>query len=78
LAVSDALRDRIERDDWTILHELLASVLELLSVMRIESLLVAGAKRHDVPEPMHVPRPGEKPPEVRTVRPSEFARMMVS
>jgi len=78
LAVSEALRDRLERNDWTLVHELLASVLELLSIMRIEACLMAGVPKHKLPEPMHVPRPGEKPPEVRTVTPSQFARMMVT
>ena len=80
LAVSDALRDRLDRDSWTLQHELLASVLELLSVIRIEACLIAGVPRHKVPDPVHVPRPGDPPPEeqVTTVTPSQFARMMVT
>lgn len=76
--LASAVRDKVERESWNNLHELLAQLVEMLSVMRVESLLMAGVKRHHLPDPVHVPRPGEKPPEVRTVRPSEFARMMVA
>jgi predicted AAA+ superfamily ATPase len=76
--LAEAVRDRLERESWNNVHELIAQLIELVSNLRTESWLIAGVKRNQAPDPVHVPRPGDKPPEVRTVRPSEFARMMVS
>lgn len=75
MALSSALRDRNERNDWTVLHELLASVLELLSVMRIEAWLIQGVPRYKLPDAIRIPRPGEREEPVMTVSPSQFARL---
>jgi hypothetical protein len=76
--LAEAVRDRLKRESWTNLHEMMAQLIELLSILRTEAWIMRGASRSNAPDPVRVPRPGEKPPEVRTVRPSEFARMMVA
>jgi hypothetical protein len=75
--LAEAVRDRLERESWSNAHELLAQLIEAVSVLRIEALLIAGVPRWKLPDPTHVPRPGEKRQEVRVVKPSEFARMAV-
>lgn len=73
------MRDRNERDSWTNVHELLAQLLEMLSIMRIEALAAAGMKRWNLPEPVRIPRPGDdEHQEAIVVTPSQFARMTVA
>lgn len=79
LTLAEAVRDRNERDSWTNVHELLAQLIELLSIVRIEQLAAAGVKRWSLPEMVRIPRPGDdEPKEAMVVTPSQFARMMVS
>jgi hypothetical protein len=68
-------RDETKAREWTVAHELLAQLIELIGVMRIESWLQQGVPRWKLPEPLHVPRPGEKAPEPLVLTPSQFARL---
>lgn len=78
MTLAEAVRDRLERESWSNVHELLAQLVELLSIMRVEALATAGVKRWSLPEPIHIPRPGEDDPkEAIVVTPSQFARMTV-
>lgn len=70
-----AVRERNDRNDWTSLHELLATVAELVSLLRVEAWMIAGVERWKLPKPLHIPRPGEEVEQVKTIRPSQFARL---
>lgn len=60
------------------MHELLAMLVEMVSIVRIEALLVAGVKRWSLPDPVHIPRPGEKEEPVKTVSPGQFLRLQAA
>jgi hypothetical protein len=79
-ALVDALVERAETDakarEWTTTHELLARLLELLSVLRIENLACHGV-RSGLPKPARMPRPGETTGPV-VLRPGEAARLMMA
>lgn len=80
LAVADAHRDREEAAVWSSTVELLAQLVEFLSVWRAEWLLSQGVDKARLPEPIHYPRPGEEPAEAKqevVVSPREFARLMM-
>jgi hypothetical protein len=77
LTLADAVRERNDRADWTDLHELLAQVVESISVLRIEAFLIAGVPRSKLPEPHHIRRPGEAAKETPVLSPREFARLSV-
>jgi hypothetical protein len=78
LTLIDVVRERQEAERWTTTHELLAQLVEWVSLVRVEAWLIAGVPRAKLPDPLHIPRPGEKRQEARVMRPSEFARMMVT
>lgn len=80
LAFASAVRERNDRHDeresWTVTHELLAQLIELTSLRRIEALVLAGHKPWRLPAVYHVPRPGEGAKESEVVMsPREFAQM---
>ena len=75
--LADELQQQVKRDSWSNIHELVAQLIELVSLMRIEALLIAGVKRSKLPSPYHVPRPGEKAKETPVLTPSQFARLTV-
>ncbi len=73
-----AEREKVERESWSTLHELMAQAIEWLSLIRTEALALGGAKRHSLPEVHHVRRPWETDDEANNVvvlSPREFARM---
>lgn len=76
--LADEVHERYKRTGWSQTDELLAELLELLSVVRLENLLAHGVKPRALPEPLHVPRPGERrEASTRTLvlSPAEFAAM---
>lgn len=80
LAFAAAVRERNDRRDereaWTVTHELLAQLIELTSLRRVESLAQAGHRPWRLPPVYHVPRPGEGAKESEVVMsPREFAQM---
>ncbi len=54
-ALADAVRAR--REGWTPTEELLASTLETLHALVRVTLKANGAKDHQLPRPLKVPRP---------------------
>lgn len=75
-ALADAVRARNDRlDEWSQTDELLATLVELVSVLRIEAWLIARVPRWKLPDPLHIKRPGEEDQQVKTIRPSQFARL---
>jgi len=79
LALATAVRERNDRSEWTSMHELVAMLVEVVSIVRIEALLVAGVKRWSLPDPIHIPRPGEdKEERVKTVTPGQFLRLQAA
>lgn len=77
LTLADAVKERNDRAGWTDLHELLAQVVESISVLRIEAFLIAGVPKWKLPEPHHIRRPGEAVKETPVLSPREFARLSV-
>jgi hypothetical protein len=73
----DAVRQRREDDRWSTSDELLAQLIELVSIVRIEAWLIAGVPRHKLPDSYHVTRPGEQEAKPVVVTPSQFARLSV-
>lgn len=67
VTLADEIQARRKVESWSTTDELLAQVIEWLSVMRVESLALGGVKKRDLPEPIHIRRPGEqdKKPTVR-------------
>lgn len=80
MTLADEAAAKAKREQWSNTHELLAVVVELLSLVRRESLAVAGVKAHDLPEPVHIDRPGAKPKKdgVPVMTPRQFARAMAA
>jgi hypothetical protein len=79
LALRDAHGDHEEilASHFTVTEELLAQILEFLSIMRIEALALGRVKPRDLPEPIRVPRPGVEPVDpIPTITPREFVMMM--
>lgn len=76
--LADEVRRRDDEGDWTNLHEAIAQVHDLLSLMRVEHLAGIGVKRHDLPTPARMPRPGDKPAEPVVLSPGEAARLMMA
>lgn len=68
-------RDKQERMSWTQTDELLARLIELISVMRQEFLLFNGVKSHRLPPVMNIPRPGDKPSGPVRLSAAEFAAL---
>lgn len=77
LTLAEEVREEHEAKQWTTLHELLAGIVDLLGVMRVENLARGGVKPWRLPEPRRVPRPGEKRPEQVAFTAREFALMSV-
>lgn len=75
LVLADAVRERNDRDSWTDVHELLAQLIEWVSIVRVEAWMINGVPRWKLPSVHHVRRPYESEQEVRVVSVSEFARM---
>lgn len=48
---------------WTWDRELLATIAELIHTLIRQNLQIWGAKAHEVPEPLYIPRPGIDPAE---------------
>jgi len=73
-----ALHDRQDAisERFTITEELLAQILEMLSIIRSEALI--GRIKGNLPEMVHVPRPGRVEPVDTTpvMTPREFSLMM--
>jgi len=63
---------------FTVTEELLAQILEMLSVIRVEAQALSGyVKQHDLAEVVHVPRPGVEPVDpIPVVTPREMIAMM--
>ena len=71
-------REEGRAGSFTVTEELLAEILELLSIMRIEAQALSGhVKKHDLSEPIRVPRPGVEPVDpIPVVTPREMIAMM--
>lgn len=69
------MRERQEAERWTTTHELLSQLLELVSIVRVEALAANGVKRWELPDVLRVPRPGQEEEPVKTITPSQFARL---
>ena len=67
-----AAADEAKAATWTDLHELLAINTEVTHAVLRQSMAAAGAKDMDLPPPLRIPRPHDKP---KTVRPLDMARM---
>jgi hypothetical protein len=77
--LAEEIIEQEERTSWGTIHEVLAHVHDLLSVMRVEALALGGVKRHNLPKPERLPRPGDdKANEVRVVSPGEAVRLMMA
>ena len=50
----------VEHAEWTGLHELMATQVEITHALLRVVLGGLGAKGSDVPKPLRVPRPGDK------------------
>jgi len=79
--VSSLLSALTEREEtksgyFTVTEELLAQILEMLSIIRAEAW-VGKVDKRKVPEMVHVPRPGQEEPVDTTpvLTPREFALM---
>lgn len=72
------MREDHEAKSWTTLHELLAGIIDMLGVMRVEHLAGVGVKPWKLPQVRRVPRPGEQNETAPTYTPREFALMMRS
>lgn len=72
-------REETMASRFTTEQELLAEILELLSIMRVEALAMSGSvKKYDLPDVIQVPRPGTVPVDpIPVVTPREFSRMMM-
>ena len=73
-----AIAAAAERRQWTHTDELLALLLEQLGHHHRTLAAFAGVKPHDLPKPVHYPRPGElerKPP--AATRDERYARIRV-
>lgn len=77
LTLAAEVRDHNERASWDNTHELLAQIIDSLSLLRLEMFLIAGVPRWKLPNPYRVPRPGEEQ-EVTVITPSQFARLSVT
>jgi hypothetical protein len=70
-------REQAIAENFTIDQELLAQILELLSVVRVEALSMGGLKKSELPDVIRVPRPGVEPEDpIPTISPREFSLMM--
>lgn len=78
MTLSDEITARRKREHWRQSEEFLAEIVELLSVMRREALLLGGVKSYEAPEPIRITRPGEKPKDngVQVMTPREYARLL--
>lgn len=75
LTLAEEVREKHEAKQWTTVHELLAGIVDLLNVMRVEHLAGLGVKPWKLPEARRVPRPGDEQREIVTLTPREFALM---
>jgi hypothetical protein len=76
--LAEEVADREERSAWDNVTEALARIYDLLGVIRVEALALGGVKRHNLPEPPRMPRPGEKVDQIPVVTPGQAARMMMA
>ena len=76
--MAEEVRARNERDAWSTTDELLATLIELTSIHRVEFLASLGVKSSDLPEPVHIRRPGEPDKqEGNAMSMGQFARHLV-
>jgi hypothetical protein len=74
LTLSEEIRAERELESWTTREELLAMLIDLMHVMRVEALAGMGVK--SPPRPLRVPRPNEHVrDEVPTVSPRQLAAL---
>jgi hypothetical protein len=74
LTLSEEIRTERELESWTTREELLAMLIDLMHVMRVEALAGMGVK--SPPRPPRVPRPNEKDrDDVPTVTPRQLAAL---
>lgn len=79
VTLAEEVAERRRNDAWRWPEELLAELLELVSIMRIEYLAGRGVNPGKLPPPVRVTRPGQtmKPAQgngARTMTAAEFAR----
>jgi hypothetical protein len=78
ITLAEEVSEKRRRETWRWPEELLAELLEVLSIVRIELLASHGVKPANLPKPVRVTRPGSTlpPPSdgVRTMTAAEFAR----
>lgn len=77
-AVNDRNEARAEIDRWTITHELLAQIIDVLSLRRTEAWRQVGVPAHKLPKPYRVKRPDEPEPQEVVMTPREAAKMMMA
>lgn len=79
LALAAAVRDRNERqaeaEQWTTTHELLAQLIEWVSLVRVEALAIGQVPSWKLPKVHRVPRPGDDKPGEVVMSPRDFALM---
>jgi hypothetical protein len=74
LTLAEEIRTERELDAWTNREELLAMLIDLMHVMRVEALAGMGVK--SPPRPLRVPRPGEgHEDQIPTVSPRQLAAL---
>jgi hypothetical protein len=77
--LADAVRERNDlRTQWSVTDELLAQLIEWVSLLRVEQLACAGVKPYKLPKVFHVPRPGEEPEKDVVMSPRELALLTVA
>lgn len=70
-----AMRDSYGKR-WTTETELLAGIYEVCHATYVATLAAAGVKRHELPKPVRVPRPGEDQQKKKPASSAELARWM--
>ena len=63
---------------WTWERELLATAVELLHTLYRQQAAIWGAKQHQIPPPLHIPRPHDKEIEPEVTTAAGLARMLRS
>jgi hypothetical protein len=71
-----AVHERDENATWSVERELLAQLIELTSIVRVEALALGGVPKHKLPLVIRVPRPDDDPAgDVPVITPRQFALM---
>jgi hypothetical protein len=74
LTLAEEIRTERELETWTTREELMAMLIDLLHVMRVEALAGMGVK--SPPRPLRVPRPGDRSEDdIPTVSPRQLAAL---